>query len=277
MKILVTGGAGFIGSHTCVELLNAGHAAVVVDNLCNSCEESLRRVAKITGKAPVFYKADIRDRTALDALFKAEGPFGAVIHFAALKAVGESARIPLAYYGNNITGNKELYYLMEAGLVTMLVLHILAAAAVVLKNRSARPVGYAVGQQKSDKTAASIASRTMALSGTLVLAFIVLHLLHFRFGPVYEFTHKGQQIRDLHRLMTELFQSAGYVAWYVFCLFILSFHLRHALWSSLQTMGWIPGGREPLVRKISAAFGIVVTVGFALNPIYIYFFQRGAQ
>ena len=114
MKILVTGGAGFIGSHTCIELLNAGHTVTVVDNLCNSSAESLRRVAKITGKTPGFHKADIRDRAALDAVFAAEGPFDAVVHFAALKAVGESVRIPLAYYGNNITGTITLCEAMAA-------------------------------------------------------------------------------------------------------------------------------------------------------------------
>ncbi len=108
MKILVTGGAGFIGSHTCIELLNAGHTVAVVDNLCNSSEESVRRVAKITGKTLSFHKADIRDRAALDAVFEAEAPIGAVIHFAALKAVGESVRIPLNYYSNNITGTLTL-------------------------------------------------------------------------------------------------------------------------------------------------------------------------
>ena len=114
MKILVTGGAGFIGSHTCVELLNAGHAVAVVDNLCNSSEESLRRIGRITGKAPTFHRADIRDRAALDAVFKAEGRIDAVIHFAALKAVGESSKIPLAYYGNNITGTITLCEAMTA-------------------------------------------------------------------------------------------------------------------------------------------------------------------
>ena len=102
MKILVTGGTGFIGSHTVLELLNAGYAVTVVDNLCNSCEESLRRVAQITGKTATFHPVDIRDREALDGVFKAEGPIDAVIHFAALKAVGESTKIPLKYYGNNL-------------------------------------------------------------------------------------------------------------------------------------------------------------------------------
>ena len=104
MKVMVTGGAGYIGSHTCVELLNAGHQVVIVDNLCNSKEESLKRVKQITGKTMSFYKVDLLDREALDQVFKTEGPIDAVIHFAALKAVGESVQIPLKYYHNNVTG-----------------------------------------------------------------------------------------------------------------------------------------------------------------------------
>ena len=104
MKILVTGGAGYIGSHTTLELLKAGHDVVVVDNLCNSSQESLRRVAELAGKAPKFFQLDIRDEAALDKVVAAEKPFDATIHFAALKAVGESTQIPLKYYENNLGG-----------------------------------------------------------------------------------------------------------------------------------------------------------------------------
>ena len=104
MKILVTGGAGFIGSHTVVELLNAGHEVVIVDNLCNSSKKSLTRVKQITGKDVKFYKLDIRDEKKLNAMLDAEAPFQATIHFAALKAVGESTKIPLKYYNNNLGG-----------------------------------------------------------------------------------------------------------------------------------------------------------------------------
>lgn len=112
MKILVTGGAGYIGSHTCVQLLEAGYEIVVLDNLSNSSEESLSRVKKITGCDFKFYKADLLDYEATDAVF-AENDIDAVIHFAGLKAVGESVSIPLRYYHNNITGTLNLLDIMS--------------------------------------------------------------------------------------------------------------------------------------------------------------------
>ena len=112
MKILVTGGSGYIGSHTVLELLEAGYDTVVLDNLCNSSEESLNRVEQITGKKVTFYKADIRDHEAMDKIFADEKP-EAVIHFAGLKAVGESVQKPLMYYDNNIAGTVTLLNVMK--------------------------------------------------------------------------------------------------------------------------------------------------------------------
>lgn len=103
MSILVTGGAGYIGSHTCVELLNAGYEVVVIDNLYNSSEEALRRVEKITGKTVKFYESDLLNREDVEKVFEQES-IDSVIHFAGLKAVGESVAKPLEYYHNNITG-----------------------------------------------------------------------------------------------------------------------------------------------------------------------------
>ncbi len=112
MSILVTGGAGYIGSHTVVELLNAGKEVVVIDNLVNSSEESIRRVEKITGKQVKFYKGDIADRKLLDTLFDNED-IECCIHFAGLKAVGESVAKPLEYYDNNIGGSLVLFKAMR--------------------------------------------------------------------------------------------------------------------------------------------------------------------
>jgi len=111
--VLVTGGAGYIGSHTCVELLQAGYEVVVVDNLVNAQREALRRVTEITGREVVFHQVDLLDEAGLDAVFSKHS-IDAVIHFAALKAVGESVAKPLAYYHNNMTGTINLYRVMVA-------------------------------------------------------------------------------------------------------------------------------------------------------------------
>ena len=110
--ILVTGGCGYIGSHTVLELLNKNYDVVVVDNFSNSSPESLRRVQKITGKQATFYEADIRDSEAMSKIFSTH-KVDAVIHFAAFKAVGESCRLPLKYYENNISGTVSLLQVME--------------------------------------------------------------------------------------------------------------------------------------------------------------------
>jgi len=112
MSILVTGGAGYIGSHTCIELLDAGHEIVVLDNFLNSKPESLKRISEITGKNFKFYDVDLLDYAAIESVFL-ENSISAVIHFAGLKAVGESVSMPLQYYNNNIVGTLNLCRVME--------------------------------------------------------------------------------------------------------------------------------------------------------------------
>lgn len=111
MAVLITGGAGFIGSHTCLEMLEAGYEVAVIDNLLNSNKESLKRVQSITGKSLKFYEADVRDRGALRKIFS-ENRIEAVIHFAGLKAVGESVEKPIAYYENNLESTISLITVM---------------------------------------------------------------------------------------------------------------------------------------------------------------------
>ena len=113
MKILVTGGAGYIGSHTCVELLNEGHEVIILDNLYNSSRKAVDRIEEITGKKVTFYEADIRDRAGIQAVFDQE-QIDAVIHFAGLKAVGESVAKPIEYYENNIGGTLTLCDVMRS-------------------------------------------------------------------------------------------------------------------------------------------------------------------
>jgi UDP-glucose 4-epimerase len=136
MKILVTGGAGYIGSHTCLELLQAGHEVVVVDNLSNSSKESLQRVQTLTNRSLAFHAVDLLDRDGLERIF-AGGGIEAVIHFAGLKAVGESVSQPLRYYHNNITGTLILCELMAKHGVKHLVF---SSSATVYGANNAAPL-----------------------------------------------------------------------------------------------------------------------------------------
>jgi UDP-glucose 4-epimerase len=137
MNILVTGGAGYIGSHTCVELLQKGHAVVVADNLSNSSAQSLERVAAIAGTAPEFAECDVRDRAALDALFSRHA-FDCVVHFAGMKSVSESAEKPLEYYDDNLASTVALCETMKAHGVDMLVF---SSSATVYSRDGEPPLG----------------------------------------------------------------------------------------------------------------------------------------
>ncbi|SDK39054.1 UDP-galactose 4-epimerase [Ferrimonas sediminum] len=134
--VLVTGGAGYIGSHTLVELLNAEKDVVVVDNLSNSCEESLRRVERITGKSVTFYQGDILDSSLLERVFAAHD-IGSVVHFAGLKAVGESVAQPVRYYQNNVTGTLSLCEAMaKAGVFNL----VFSSSATVYGDPASLPI-----------------------------------------------------------------------------------------------------------------------------------------
>ena len=136
MTILVTGGVGYIGSHTCVELLNAGYNIVVFDNFINSKPEIIRRIKQITGKGLKFYEVDLLDRPAMEQIF-AENQIDAVVHFAGLKAVGESVAKPLLYYHNNVSGSIILFETMITHKVKRIVF---SSSATVYGNPAGVPI-----------------------------------------------------------------------------------------------------------------------------------------
>ena len=136
MNILVTGGAGYIGSHTCVELLNAGHTPIIIDNLVNSSEKSLERIAKITGSHPTFYKGDVRDEELLEKIFS-QHAIDCVIHFAGLKAVGESVAKPMEYYENNLGSTIALCKIMAKNNIKRL---IFSSSATVYSGDNEMPL-----------------------------------------------------------------------------------------------------------------------------------------
>lgn len=173
-------------------------------------------------------------------------------------------------YGHAIISNPAIYA-AEALLVLSILLHAWTGISLAIENKKARPQGYAVSPncQKS----ASLASRTMAQSGTLILVFLILHIITFKYGPIYMTNYNGLEIRDLHRLIIEVFQSTGYVLWYVVCLILLGFHLSHGLSSLFQSLGFNHPRYTPAIRCIGVVYGVVVSVGFLSQPIYVYFLR----
>lgn len=170
-------------------------------------------------------------------------------------------------YGHAIVSSP-LLYVIEGVLLGSLLVHIVCAVTLVLDNRRARPQAYA--QTSVGVKAASLASRTMALTGSLILAFVIYHLITFKYGPVYMTSIGGVEMRDLHRLVVEVFSSPLYVTWYVVCLILLGFHLRHGVGSIFQSLGWMNNRSRPLIQKISWIYGGVVAAGFLSQPIFIF-------
>lgn len=175
-------------------------------------------------------------------------------------------------YGHGLTSGK-MIYVIEAGLVTALLAHVFCAIALTIENRKARGSQRYAVQSKSAK-AASLASRTMAIQGSVILAFIILHLATFKYGTYYSTVVDGVEMRDLHRLMVEVFASPGYVAWYVVALILLGFHLSHGVGSIFQSLGLKNERTQPLINKISFVYAIVVAGGFLTQPLYVMLFAQ---
>lgn len=171
-------------------------------------------------------------------------------------------------YGHALTSGMAIYAI-EAVLVTCLLVHVVCAVSLTLENRAARgPKRYAVSSS-GDKNA-SLASKTMAIQGSVILAFIILHIITFKYGTYYETTVNGVVMRDLHRLLIEVFQQPMYVIWYLVALVLLGFHLAHGVGSIFQSLGLKNERTESTINKVSWVYGVVVAGGFLAQPIYIF-------
>lgn len=179
---------------------------------------------------------------------------------------------PEAYnkYGHALVSNP-LIYVAEAGLVAIFLMHAIIGITLAIKNRNSRPQKYAKAASGEKKT--SLTSKTLAWQGIIILVFVVYHLITFKFGPHYTATYDGQEIRDLYRLLVEVFQSPAYVIGYVFAVLVLGFHLAHGLGSALQTFGLNHQKYNRTVNIISIVYGLVIALGFASQPIYIFFYH----
>lgn len=171
-------------------------------------------------------------------------------------------------YGHAIVSNKIVLYGAEATILLALIVHVFCAITLTIQNRSSRNSRYAMNP--NGPKGATLASRTMAVQGSAVLAFIILHLITFKYGNYYETTVNGVVMRDLHKLILEVFQSPAYVAWYVVCLFLLMFHISHGAGSVFQSFGVLERKMQSGIKKFAWTYAIVVIGGFLSQPLYVF-------
>jgi len=175
-------------------------------------------------------------------------------------------------YGHTVTSNKILLYGTEVILLVALVVHVVTAISLTIENRASKKSRYAVQPVGAKST--TWASRNMGFQGSLILAFIILHLITFKYGTHYETTVNGVQMRDLARLMFEVFAQPGYVVWYVICLLLLMFHLSHGVHSIFQSLGFLERKMQIGLKKLAWLYAIVVSAGFISQPLYVFFFHQ---
>lgn len=177
---------------------------------------------------------------------------------------------PRAYneYSHALVSNP-LIYAAEVGLLVFFLGHVIVAMTLQKRNWRSREVKYAVSA--SGDKATSPAKKSLWAQGMIILIFIVLHLITMKYGEYYTVNYGNGEIRDLHRLVVDVFHQPGYVIWYVICLVLLGIHLSHGVASSFQTLGFNHPKYTPKIKLGSCLFAAVVTVGFVVQPIYVYF------
>ncbi len=171
-------------------------------------------------------------------------------------------------YGHALVSNP-LIYIAEAGLVLTILVHIVNGVIVTYGNWKARPLKSAM--VPSGDKAPRFQSKWMAYHGTLLLIFLIWHLVTFKFGDVYYVTYAGVEVRDLHRLVLEVFQKPFYVAFYLVCMVAVGFHLSHGFYSSFASLGLYHPRYSPMISKFGFIYAVIVAAGFMSQPIYVFF------
>lgn len=164
-----------------------------------------------------------------------------------------------------------LLYVIEAGLAFFFLYHTILGVSIWLGRRKARPEGYDTYKSRGGPSHQSLASRSMIITGSVIFIFLILHIIHFKFGADYSTMIEGEQARDLRRLVIEEFQKTGIVIGYVFVLLLAILHLSHGFWSAFTSLGMKHGETSKKVQAAAYVFGIVIMLGFIFIPLYIYF------
>ena len=173
--------------------------------------------------------------------------------------------------GHRIEGLSFLLYGIELILLASVIFHIAIGISIRLNSMKSRPTAYHELKSAGQPSKQSLSSRSMAITGLILLSFLVWHLLSFKFGTYYETTVEGVVVRDLARLVTEKFQSPLYTFGYVGCIALLGLHLRHGIWSAWQSLGVLNSRTSSFVYRSSTAIAILIAIGFMTLPLTIYF------
>lgn len=180
---------------------------------------------------------------------------------------------PEAYnlYANFLLSMGPLFYLVEVVLLAFFVFHITMGISIWLRTRRARKSSYGKYETKGGPSLQGLSSRSMVVTGIILLVFLVIHLASFKFGPYYETTVGGETIRDLRTLLEENFAKPTYAFGYTAVMLILALHLRHGIWSALQSLGAMKPRLTPIIYTIGTIIGLLIAIGFFVLPLYIYF------
>lgn len=177
-------------------------------------------------------------------------------------------------YSHTLISMGGLLYFVEFFLAAVFLIHVAFAILVTLKNRKSRPTKYRTFKSQGPPSRLTVSSKTMIWTGLVLLVFTVIHLETFKFGPDvaegYVVSHNGEQVRDLHRLVMEVFSDPVYVAWYVAAMILLGVHLRHGFWSAFQSLGVFHPRYTPLIYGAGALFAILLAAGFLAIPVWVY-------
>lgn len=181
---------------------------------------------------------------------------------------------PNAYnlYADFLTGLGPIFYVIELGLLAFFVIHIIIGIKIWLGKRKAREVGYNKYKSMGGPSKQSLSSRSMIVTGLILMVFLIFHLISFKYGPEYEIDVAGTEIRDLKRLLDERFNEPLYAFGYPAVMILLAFHLRHGIWSAFQSIGAMKPKLTPLVYTIGVILAVLIAVGFLFIPLYIFFF-----
>lgn len=182
---------------------------------------------------------------------------------------------PYNKYSDMLVSMGWLLYIAEIGLIVLLLGHVVSALKLKFLNRSARPVGYKVEATKGGPSKKNLSSTTMAITGLLILGFLIWHVIQFKYGPSvdqgYVMDVDGRQVRDLHRLVVEVFQEPLWVIFYVICMIVMGLHVRHGFYSAFQTLSIAGNKVSRTTQRLGVILALVLAIGFLFIPIWIYF------